>query len=194
MNTGTGRMSISSWAMRRASLRSPPACASTERMESDTPRRAAAAAAVLLESLRARCAFSIPVPPSGILNPMPSFDGGEERRDFPVEGFRLFQVDRVPGARADPQARVRQRALEEHARLDTGCILVAHRDQRRHRHAPEFRLPVIDGIALALVPALRQRRALDRVLAKMRHELFPCAQVFMLQLDARRTVAGLLCD
>src|SRR6185503_3211333 len=73
MNTGTGRMSMSSCAIFCASPRSPPACASTDRMDSDTPRRAAAAAAALLESLRARCALAT-IPPCllrTILNPPP---------------------------------------------------------------------------------------------------------------------------
>jgi hypothetical protein len=51
-------MSMSSWAMRCASVRSPPAVARIETIESDTPRRTTAEA--LLDSFLARCPLAMP--------------------------------------------------------------------------------------------------------------------------------------
>src|SRR5688500_10571428 len=83
MKMGTGRMSMSSCAMRWASLRSPPAWASTDRIESETPRRTAAEA--LLESLRARPGFAILSSLQGILT-----EGGAHEDRNKVADCRHF--------------------------------------------------------------------------------------------------------
>src|SRR5205814_5961786 len=65
--------------------------------------------------------------------PAAAFGGSKQLPQSGIERIGLFAGDGMAGARNDQQARCRHGALEKHAAIETGFVLVTNNDQERQR-------------------------------------------------------------
>src|SRR3954451_680599 len=86
--------------------------------------------------------------------PATGIDLSYELADDAIEQVGRFEIDGVPAIRHYRQSRRGDGALHQQRRRQTGPVLVASKDQRRHREASHLVLQMIQRRSLLLAAEL----------------------------------------